>query len=129
MDERTWGPLLGLIGVVVVVAPIAWAVLKGRGWLLAKANKSLEETYKTVGAATDQRDGYVSIRFPVYVGALVTIQEITTSVWVPRQNARKTVNTLAGFSLKYGLITILAPYVLFMVLLNYILHLPRLVNT
>jgi len=29
------------------------------------------------------------------------------------------------FSLKFGLVTIFAPYVIFMVLLNYVLHLPK----
>jgi hypothetical protein len=129
MDERTWGPLLGLVGVVIVVAPIAWVAIKGRNWLIARAQKQLEAILARVGAAQEQREGYVAIRFPAYVGALVTVQEITTAAWVPRAQARATINSLVGLSFKYGLLTIFAPYVLFMVFVNYVIHLPKLAST
>jgi hypothetical protein len=129
MDERTWGPLLGVVVVVAVVAPIAWVAIKGRNWLIARAQKQLHEILVRVGAVQEQREGYVPIRFPTYVGAVVTVQEITTSAWVPRGSARVAINAMSGLSFKYGLITIFAPYVLFMVFVNYVIHLPRLASS
>ena len=129
MTKEALGQIGGIAGVViafVLVALISWAVIRGRALLLRHARAKLEGILVQFGATPEHREGYVSIRFPAYVGAVVTVTELATSVWVPRGRARPLINSLALFSLKFGLVTIFAPYVLFMVILNYVLHIPKL---
>lgn len=77
---------------------------------------------KAAGVSDAQQPGYVRIRFPVYAGAFVVVMEHAPDVWVPAQNARQLVNALAVTSLKYGLLTLFAPYVLLMLGINYVTH-------
>ena len=128
MSKEALGQIGGIVGVVVLfafVALISWAIIRGRSLLLQHARSKLQDILAKFSASLEQREGYVSVRFPAYVGAFVTVTELTTSVWVPRSHARPLINSLAMFSLKFGLVTIFAPYVIFMVLLNYVLHLPK----
>jgi hypothetical protein len=126
MDKETWGPLLMVPILVAIVAPIAWITINGRKWLSAHAEQFLNNLFAEVGASPGERQGYVHIRFPIYVGALVTARELTASGWVPQSKSRMVVNRLALYSLQYGLFTIFAPYVLFMVFINYVIHAPKL---
>ena len=122
------GGIFSIVVVVLLITGIAWPVLRGREWLLGQATKDFECLINKFNLSRIEQEGSVLLRFPVYVGALVTVTEISPPLWVPRQNVRPVVNSLVLFSFKFGLFTILAPYVLFMVLLNYALHLPEVIG-
>ena len=122
------GRVLGLVAVVVVVSSLAWVVLRGREVLRKRAQNHLADLIAQFNASTERREGYVHVRFPIYVGTVITATELQSEFWLPRANAKAAINSLALFSLKHGLVTIFAPYVLFMVLLNYVLHLPKVLS-
>ena len=82
----------------------------------------------TLGARPQPQESTVQIRFPVYIGAVVYVTEILPEFYVPTANARRAVNALAIFSLKYGMLTALFPYVLLMILVNYVVNAPKLVS-
>jgi hypothetical protein len=114
---------------------VFWLVLVGGGaWLATNGRSKVENGMQAVvdralmRAATSQtqQPGFVRIRFPVYAGAFVVVKEVTPDVWVPRSNARDLVNQLAAISLKFGLLTLFAPYVLLMLGINYWTHLRAL---
>jgi hypothetical protein len=128
MDKQTMGSIAGVLGIILVCAVItliAWVVINGRRFLLARVQKELQAILAECKASEQQRDGYVRIRFPVYIGAGVGITELTPNVWMPKENARRYINTVTLVSLKYGLFTLLFPYVLFMVLVNYLANLAK----
>jgi hypothetical protein len=128
MDKETLGKIAGIAGVIIIfalIAVVAWIVINGRRFLLKHAQHELQALLTDCKASEQQRDGYTHIRFPIYIGAGVGITELTPNVWVPKQDARRYINTLTLTSLKYGLFTLLFPYVLFMVLVNYLANLSK----
>lgn len=125
MGERIWWTLLGMVLTVAIVGSVAWVFIKMRRVLLARAEAFLKQLFVEVAAVSEAREGFVAVHFPIYVGSLLRVDELAASAWVPHENVRKTVNSLALFSLKYGLVTLMAPYVVLMVLINYVLHVPK----
>jgi hypothetical protein len=128
MDKQTTGQIAGVLSIILVCAVItliAWVVINGRRFLLNRVQQELRALLAECRSSEQQHDGYVRIRIPVYIGAGVGITELTPTAWIPKENARRYINTLTLTSLKYGLFTILFPYVLFMVLVNYLANLSK----
>ena len=126
MDERTYGPLLGLLIVIPVVAIVAWLFLSGRKLLMKWSENDLHNILEELNAASEPVKGYVNINVPTYVGALFTCTEYRVNVWVPKQAGFSAVKKLLLLSMKYGLVTIWMPWVLFNLFINLILALPKL---
>jgi len=120
--------IIGGIAVFFIIALICWAAIRGHELLLSYAQSRYQEIFVRYGVSLEAEDGYVSVRFPAYVGTIVACSELVEPLWVPPENVKPLINSLTGFSLKYGLITVMAPYVLFLVTVNYFLHIPKLVR-
>ena len=112
--------LIGLTGVIAVVALVAWPVLKVREILERNLEIEMEEVAIDAGAVVDETVGYVLINTPVYLGVFVGLTEYKTGWWVPSQNAGYVAKRLSILSLKYGLYTLFFPYVLILVSVNYL---------
>lgn len=117
--------LIGLASVVAVVALVAWPVLKVRENLENNLEKEMGAIATEVGAAEEQQVGYVLINTPVYLGIFVGLTEYATGWWVPSLKVRYVSQRLSVLSLKYGLYTLFFPYVLILVLTNYLSNLRK----
>jgi len=103
----------------------AWLATSGRPKIEGAMTRAVQSCVTSVPHGSPSEAGYVRVRFPVYAGAFVVVKELTPDIWVPQGEARKVVRELATISLKYGLPTIWAPYVLVMVAINYVSHMPK----
>ncbi|MBP5987160.1 MAG: hypothetical protein KA538_08230 [Azonexus sp.] len=126
MDSRSYEPLLGLLIVVPVVAAVAWVFMKGRKCIADWSERDRRQILDSLGAVSEPTRGYVHVVVPSYVGLLFTCSEYRTDVWVPQPEGSRAVSQLLFLSLKYGLVTIWAPWVLLNLLLNYVLAQPKL---
>ncbi len=87
MDSGTLGDIgtsiIGIVIVILAVTVVAWPVLRGREWLLRRATNRFEELATQFNLSSVQREGFVLVHFPVYVGMLVTVTELSPQLWVP----------------------------------------------
>jgi len=114
--------------VIAIIGGLSWLAINGGRTLSERGRKSLDELIASLGVQGQEQPELTKVVFPVYVGTVFYVVELQAEFYIEKRLTRKAINSLAGFSLKYGLLTGFAPYVLFMVLLNYILNVPKLIR-
>jgi hypothetical protein len=115
--------LIGLVGVMVIMAIIAWPILKIRKIMEKSLLTKLAVLASNVGAVPEKQEGFVQITSPVYLGIIIGATEYETGWWIPKDTLSNVSKEISILSFKYGLLTIFFPYVLLMVVINYISHL------
>lgn len=85
--------------------------------------KELHELSIVLGATDQKYKGYKIIKTPVYFGFILAVTEYKTNWWIPAENIKMASNKLTFLSLKYGLFTVFLPYVIILIVVNYIVNL------
>ncbi len=116
-------PLLfaGVVGaVILIVTGVSWVVLRLLRSLHGAADDALQVVLNRYKTSRSRQPRYVLVSYPTYVGTLFTVREQVVSAWVPDGDAINFLNSLLAFNFKRGLLTGLVPYVLAMMLFNYV---------
>ena len=120
--------VVSFVVVVTIIAGLSWVAIKGSRKLAERGKRKLDSLLFSLKPQVQGSSDLVQVKFPVYVGTVFYVVEYQPEFYVERKHVRRAVNSMAGFSLKYGLLTGWAPYVVFMVFINYLLHAPKLVR-
>jgi hypothetical protein len=118
-------PLLFAVAVgavIVVVTGVSWVVLRLIRSIHGAADGALRAALSRYKTSSSPQPGYALVSYPTYVGALFTVREQVVSAWVPNSDAVSFLNSLLTFNFKRGLFTGFVPYVLAMMLFNYVVQ-------